>query len=325
MAAFLKSASLVTLVVQNTALVMLLRYSRTMEGPRYLSSTAVASMEVLKLLTCLIVVLVDCGFRIKEWAHVVREEIIDRPFELVRLAVPSLLYTVQNNLLYLALSNLDAVVYQMCYQMKILTTAIFSVMMLDKSLSTTKWVSLILLTLGVAVVQTSNMASGDSPADDDDDGKDSAVVGFVAVLLACVTSGFSGVYFERILKASNTTLWIRNIQMAFTSILLSLVNVYTTDRELVTRQGFFYGYNNVVWGVVMLQAFGGLTVAVVVKYADNILKGFAASYSIITSLALEMVFMDFWPSGGFIIGGILVNLATYLYAKPEQPKKVLPL
>jgi UDP-sugar transporter A1/2/3 len=35
--------------------------------------------------------------------------------------------------------------------------------------------------------------------------------------------------------------------------------------------------------VTILQAIGGLVVAVVVKYADNILKGFAASFSIVTS------------------------------------------
>jgi UDP-sugar transporter A1/2/3 len=35
---------------------------------------------------------------------------------------------------------------------------------------------------------------------------------------------------------------------------------------------------------IIHQAVGGLVVAVVVKYADNILKGFASSFSILTSL-----------------------------------------
>lgn len=40
-----------------------------------------------------------------------------------------------------------------------------------------------------------------------------------------------------------------------------------------------------------LQAIGGLVVAVVVKYADNILKGFAASFSIVSSCTLSFFFL----------------------------------
>jgi len=38
-------------------------------------------------------------------------------------------------------------------------------------------------------------------------------IGLMAVVVACLTSGFSGVYFEKILKGSKTSLWIRNIQL----------------------------------------------------------------------------------------------------------------
>ena len=41
-----------------------------------------------------------------------RDEILDKPRETLKLAVPSGLYTIQNNLLYVALSNLDAATYQ---------------------------------------------------------------------------------------------------------------------------------------------------------------------------------------------------------------------
>ena len=45
-------------------------------------------------------------------------------------------------------------------------------------------------------------------------------------------------------------------------------------------------------------------VAVVVKYADNILKGFAASFSIVTSTMLCYAFFDFRPNGLFLVGAV---------------------
>ena len=52
----IKYAALALLVLQNTFLVVFMRYSRTSEGPMYASSTAVAMMEVVKFVTCLCVI-----------------------------------------------------------------------------------------------------------------------------------------------------------------------------------------------------------------------------------------------------------------------------
>ena len=78
---------------------------------------------------------------------------MQKPTETLKLLIPSGLYTLQNNLLFIALSNLDAATYQVTYQLKILTTAVFSVIMLGKKLDMYKWVSLVILTIGVSFVQ----------------------------------------------------------------------------------------------------------------------------------------------------------------------------
>jgi len=56
----LKYASLVTLTVQNAALTLTMRAART-QNELFISCTAVIISEVIKLLTCLVMVLIDEG------------------------------------------------------------------------------------------------------------------------------------------------------------------------------------------------------------------------------------------------------------------------
>jgi hypothetical protein len=74
----------------------------------------------------------------------------------------------------------------------------------------------------------------------------------------------------------------------------------------------------------IVQAVGGLVVAVVVKYADNILKGFASSFSIITSTMLCIYLFDFNPTLTFLSGAVSMwishlllptYLSTYSYSR----------
>jgi Nucleotide-sugar transporter len=126
-----KYAALVLLVAQMVGLVMLMRISRTThdpEQPLYLASTAVFIMEVMKLVICCGVIAYQSGGQLFSELN---KHIVQSPMEMLKLSVPSFLYTVQNNLLYLALTNLDAATYQVCYQLKILTTAIFSMILLE--------------------------------------------------------------------------------------------------------------------------------------------------------------------------------------------------
>ena len=61
----MKYIALVCLVIQNAALILLMRYTRTRPGDKFLSSTAVVVSEVMKLIVCLIIILYECkGIRL---------------------------------------------------------------------------------------------------------------------------------------------------------------------------------------------------------------------------------------------------------------------
>ena len=131
-------------------------------------------------------------------------------------------------------------------------------------------------------------------------------------------SGFAGVYFERILKTSSMSLWMRNIQLAIFSGFIALFIVVVQDSSNILSNGFFQGWNFVTIIVVFIQAIGGLIISIVVKYADNILKGFATSISIILSSIMSIFIFDFSVTFLFILGSALVLVATYFYQTPPS-------
>ena len=134
----------------------------------------------------------------------------------------------------------------------------------------------------------------------------------------------AGVYFEKILKNSKVSIWVRNIQLGLFGTFFALLTVYLSDYENVQTKGFFFGYTKLVWLNIVVQASGGLLVAVVIKYADNILKGFATSIAIIVSCLASAYLFDTVIDLVFTLGTFLVVLSVVLYSYTPPTSSSLP-
>ena len=105
---------LFVLVVQTSVTVLLFRYSLT--GPDrsepYLPTTVVFVTECVKYIFSLSLLLMQQRCSLGKAVGVYWDEILMKPRQTSLLGVPAFLYTLQNNLLILALTNLDAATYQ---------------------------------------------------------------------------------------------------------------------------------------------------------------------------------------------------------------------
>ncbi|KAK2739736.1 hypothetical protein FQN55_009326 [Onygenales sp. PD_40] len=229
----------------------LLHYSRVVpvaDGRRYITSTAVFLNEVVKLAICLTVALYEVSRTVPP--SMPATSLFTNLSAVVftgdswKLAIPAGLYTLSNSLQYIALSNLEAATFQVTYQLKLATSAIFGAALLRRSLSAGKCIALVLLIAGVFLVQMphgdpSNMdghshqihvprsleefKSLTSAGREKALGKRSATyegieedlmlgrphfngnIGLLATIGACVASGLAGVSFEKVLKDSATS------------------------------------------------------------------------------------------------------------------------
>ena len=120
--------------------------------------------------------------------------------------------------------------------------------------------------------------------------------------------------------------------MGLPSVAIALITVFVEDSDEVAQKGFFVGYSPLVVTVITVQAVGGLIVAVVVKYADNVLKVFASSFSILLSCIISACAFDFRPNLLFLVGAFLVILSSAMYSSkpsksraPAQQRGQLPI
>lgn len=316
-----KYVSLFFLILQNSGLAIAMRFTLFGKSKEdaYITSTAVLVAELLKLaIATTLCFVVDSEYSWKRFTGTLHKEFVIDRADFMKLTVPSVLYTVQNSLQYYSMSCLSAPVFQVLYQAKIITTAIFSVIILSRKLSSLQWSSIIGLAGGVALVQLSQLNEGMS-----EESKSNSFLGLISVLCGCMTSGFAGVYFELVLKSSSASIWLRNIQLSVIGICIALLSCYLRDYEAISTRGFLAGYDNYVWLVIVLQAAGGLIVAVVVKYADNVLKGFATSLSILLScFASSYLFDDILMNLGFTIGCAIVVGAVFAFGYQPQASTV---
>lgn len=197
--------------------------------------------------------------------------------------------------------------------------------MLKKRLLPTQWGALVFLVGGVALVQLAQ--GGESASAHTTVAGQNKVIGFSAALGACLLSGFAGIFFEKMLKTSDLSVWMRNIQLSLLSLPLSLVTCFANDGEKIAHNGFFFGYDQFIVFLILLQAGGGLIVAVVVKYADNILKGFATSLAIVLSCIFSIYLFNFILTMQFTFGASLVIFSIFMYgydpSKTKNAKKII--
>ena len=230
-------------------------------------------------------------------------------------------------------------------------TALCTVLIMKRSLSCNQWLAIFTLFVGVVCVQdfSATKTSG-KPGQNQ-------ILGVCSFLLAgnlalpCVPHmshsiflrritrffllnstttalllALASVYFEKMLKTDRKpSLWLRNIQLAFIGAIIAACVVafklrMQTEPHLASGD-LMYGIDALVWFSLFWQGGGGLIVALTIKYADNIIRGFAQTGSILIIAVLSHVFLDEDVTAQFCVGGILVTGAILLYSvKTKDPR-----
>lgn len=281
---------LTLLAFQNCSKNLLLRFVMK-EHPQFLTSAAVIGVELVKLVLCLLYILIVEKQPLYSAAVFIRK---DRRNTLL-MGVPAALYSIQMTLEYLALGNLDAAIFSVLVQTKLLATAGCAVLVLGKKIKKIQLISLMILTTGVMLCNMkdfnaagrSTSVSGRRLLEGEAGGYSveemDTTKGIIATLSIAACSGFASVYTEKVIKAKRTIpsrkgeqelplqsqqqqqqqygLVYTQVQLAFVSLVIMGMYCVVMELNEILEKGLWYGFNFPAYVSIFVSAIGGLTVA----------------------------------------------------------------
>ncbi|KAL7701581.1 CMP-sialic acid transporter [Lotmaria passim] len=247
--------------------------------------------------------------------------------EALLMIVPAVLYAIQGVLMILSLKYLDPTVFQILYQMRILFLAMMMRVALDFKLSQIRWAALVALIVGIVLAQLAMQRKDSGKAGDEEAHKSWSIEGTLAALMGAFLSAFSGVFTEFVFKKRGNlfTLSARNIHLAFFSLVYFWFvfardvwnmqdNASMSMRVSEFLATFFDGFTGLVWFLVVLQAMGGILVALVVRYCDNIVKSFSTAFAIVLSGTASVFLFNLPLEPLFLLGSLLVMSSITVYS-----------
>ncbi|KAF8965256.1 hypothetical protein BDZ97DRAFT_1812845 [Flammula alnicola] len=249
----LKYLSLVTLAVQNSALTIIMHYSRVSTPPSraYSAATAVLMNEILKGTISLIIAFSRIDSQPTAYELAQAPYTPQRPYtqrfvgrlrrlwrevfspDCWKLSIPAILYVIQK--------ICKAATFQVTYQMKILTTAAFSPMALPPlprrwcwNRPDSGWWGYTQLHSSLRVCRSTRYET------------------FEGLLGCCV-------YFEMVLKNSQADLWVRNVQLSLFSLLPAIAPIAFAQQAHGSQPGqsvlstMFNNFGAWAWVTVWVQ------------------------------------------------------------------------
>jgi UDP-sugar transporter A1/2/3 len=314
---FLRFITLVTLLFSDGTYSILRRYSRGVLHQTYSVNEVLLLGEVIKL-----------AFSIYMMSSSSNQTSLDRLSLLLmnskKMLILALIYLAGNVLSYFSLERVGAGTFVVIANLKTLTTAIFSTLMLGNQFSWTQWRALVLLITGVVIFVLPTLNDKDMEEDAETitdsstsiESESAVILGVAAQLLTVTLSGYASIYFEKSIKHDPFDIWERNFQLGFYSILMYITLIYFEPGEI------FENWTPLAFVVSCLGACGGLLVALSIKYGDSVLKTLAISGSVIYANVVDYIFLGGPMTMSMGLSAVVVVIAVLDYnwdATPSSP------
>lgn len=216
-------------------------------------------------------------------------------------AIPAIIYTISNNITFLALDILKPSMFNLLTNLKIPVTIILANIFLDISGNIYQLFTVILVFIGNSLATFKNIDN------------DINVIGICYMVIYSICSGSAAVYGEYIMryKFKTENFFLQSMKFCICSIISNLLLCIV--RGNITNWPIEILHLSSISSIVMNGMFTGLTI----KYSGSIVKTYATSLSTFLSAFLSYFIWRYEITMFFYIGAIIsfIGVNIYIYDK----------
>ncbi|XP_047316103.1 CMP-sialic acid transporter 3-like [Impatiens glandulifera] len=239
----------------------------------------------------------------------------------VLLAVPALLYAINNYLKFTMQLYFNPSTVKMLSNLKVLVIAVLLKVIMRRRFSVIQWEALALLLIGISVNQLRSLPEGTTAL-----GLPVAAGAYLCTVIFIIVPSLASVYNEYALKSQfDTSIYIQNLFLYGYGAIFNLLAILGTALYKGPESlDIFKGHSKATMFLICNNAAQGILSSFFYKYADTILKKYSSTVAtIFTGIASAFLF-GHTITMNFILGISIVFISMHQFFSPLSKGNNVP-
>uniref|UniRef100_A0A0D9W6J8 Uncharacterized protein n=1 Tax=Leersia perrieri TaxID=77586 RepID=A0A0D9W6J8_9ORYZ len=231
----------------------------------------------------------------------------------VLLAVPALLYAINNYLKFIMQLYFNPATVKMLSNLKVLVIAILLKFIMRRKFSIIQWEALALLLIGISVNQLSAIPDGTKSV-----GLAVTTIAYIYTFIFVTVPSLASVYNEYALKSQfDTSIYLQNLFLYGYGAIFNFLGILGT----VVFQGpesfdILRGHSRATMFLICNNAAQGILSSFFFKYADTILKKYSSTVATIFTGLASAAFLGHTLTVNFLLGISIVFISMHQFFSP---------
>ncbi|EHA8589347.1 CMP-sialic acid transporter 5 [Cocos nucifera] len=237
----------------------------------------------------------------------------------VLLAVPALLYAINNYLKFIMQLYFNPATVKMLSNLKVLVIAVLLKIIMKRRFSIIQWEALALLLIGISVNQLRSLPEGTTAL-----GLPVAMGAYIYTLIFVTVPSLASVYNEYALKSQfETSIYLQNLFLYGYGAVFNFLAIIGTAifKEGPSSFDILKGHSKATMFLICNNAAQGILSSFFFKYADTILKKYSSTVAtIFTGIASALLF-GHTLTMNFMLGISIVFISMHQFFSPLAKAK----